>query len=215
MNTIHLTIDNQETDEIEEFNVSRDILSKSEYFKGLLEIQNDNIQLHNINPKHFKMMLWMIESETDVMKDIVKLFDYCGFDNDCPSLNKYVCVIGGCSKIADEKYCILHKCYAATCQNKKRDSSICCSSHKCSIVNCVNHMYDNCKLCTDHKCQYQQCVERPHVLFRFCMEHVCKYDAICNKQIMSQDTQFCEDHKCNGYNCNNRIWSGGFCSNCR
>lgn len=137
------------------FYIPRDVLEKSDFFRGMLEISNDLvINNPSIDMNIFKVFVSMINN-TNVTKQLVELYDMLSFDCDYEAINMYYCKQEACNKIPSTgAYCDLHKCVYSDCSDDRYDKSDYCEMHKCIINDCLNNIVAGTNYCCYHaKCQ--------------------------------------------------------------
>lgn len=121
MSLVHLIVDN------EEFDVSRTTLEKAHFFRGLLEIESDNIKVENVSPVLFKTLITILEMKDNSANDLAILYEYLGFEEKCELLSNYKCKIVNCGgKRFNYHYCVDHKCIENQCLYGNKA----CTNHK-------------------------------------------------------------------------------------
>lgn len=153
METINLTVEGKE------FNISRELLEKSDYFKGLLDIQDNNLVITDISAKDFKLLIYLLESPDSVMERVADLFDYLGFKHDCVSFKKYHCLARGCERLGGFS------------------SYYFCTEHYCRTPDCLFEVVKGSDYCIHCKCANEGCKDL--AIFHYCNNHkfgrsVCK-----------------------------------------
>lgn len=190
MELIHLTIQGRE------FNVPKNILEKSGLIRELLKLQDNNLELKNINPNIFELVI-RIATENDAKNQILTLCDYLDFDrielfNDC------YCIEKGCNNISlNKKYCVSHKCQVDDCNNIKIINY--CYYHTCQVNDCNKLIVLNSRFCELHKCKKCNEIKYTNDL---CLSHVCCI--IGCDEIKLSYYSFCNLHKCNIIECNQK-----------
>lgn len=185
---IHLTIDNHN------FTVSKQTLEKFDFFKGLLEIQQNNLILDNINPITFSNMISTMENK-DIIKDIAILSDQLGLNYENPYLDKYICAKNKCNNLAlKNAYCNLHTCQYENCKNQTLKGYKYCYLHKCWRHRCNNIALP--RYCEVHKCIVLGCQDL--ALPYYCDNHKCEVYG-CTKIKLNLDLDlgcpYCEMHE--------------------
>lgn len=139
------------TVEGKEFTISRELLEKSDYFKGLLDIQDNNLVITDISAKDFKLLIYLLESPDSVMERVADLFDYLGFKHDCVSFKKYHCFARECDKLGGFS------------------SYYFCKEHKCRTVDCLFEVVKGSEYCVHCKCVKEGCKEL--ATSHYCVNH--------------------------------------------
>lgn len=117
---VHLTVKG------EKFAVPRDILLNSAHFKQLLDIQDNNLDIQNIDPLWFKLMILELTETLDVKQEMAKLCDFLVLDKQINVISELYCKMENCNRVAgDDKYCIVHKCDIEGCVNRKMRGYFC------------------------------------------------------------------------------------------
>lgn len=207
MSQVHVIVDN------EKFDVLRQTLEKASFFKGLLEIENDNIKVENISPILFRTLITILEMKDNSARDLAILYEYLGFDEKCELLINHKCVIENCNNMhLLGKYCELHRCHIEECANIKIGNSNYCITHKCSL--CESMMIDK-GCCDTHKCINEDCsFPRKNIHSNFCNACNCDIE-LCTEQKL-KNSNVCKEHKCMGEGCKFNIVDGfKFCSSCK
>src|SRR6266705_6406949 len=100
MDTIHLTIQGHD------FHIPKQTLEKFDFFKGLLEIQQDNFELYDICPYTFNNIINLI-NKSNLEKDAAILSDKLGLERDESIFtSSYYCKKDDCNLfVLNGKYC--------------------------------------------------------------------------------------------------------------
>lgn len=188
MDIVHLIVGN------EDIYASRDLLLKSDYFRGVFEFEKDNIVIHNMDSFKFRILLLMMEAQYDVTKEIATMHDAFGFEP-CETLKKYKCDVKNCNGVKLTEYCRDHECLVEGCSLMRRGNSEYCSMHKCS--NCDVMVCDKTYYCKKHKCSFGFCNNMKYGISGYCCVHTYNYgyDNSCNNMAVTW-AHFCVDHKC-------------------
>lgn len=133
MESIHLTIKDKK------FYVSKDVLLKFDFFRGLFEVQENDLVLDDdICPDTFKIILDM-QQGNNILLNVAMLCDKLGLNQKNPQLQEYTCHEENCSKLSlNEKFCVIHKCSHLLCSNLKKDNLLYCDKHTCNEKKCHN-----------------------------------------------------------------------------
>lgn len=214
-----------------EFEVDVELLSKFDFFQGILELQDGGPIILDMCPYTFKNVIDVIQQK-DIINDVAIICDAWGLKEKSELLKKYQCKNKECSNFALEisMYCNLHICHAENCFNGQKDGSdyccdhtcqkgLCkhyvlvfnfCDIHKCSVADCGNVKYNDL-YCIDHSCQ--KCGN--FVSFgSYCDLHRCAKDLCCYGKFAKFD--YCSDHRCINLDCKNpRIPGGIYCFKCK
>lgn len=204
----------------EEIIVNRTILIQFDYFKDLLEIESDNITINYVDVKLFKILIWMLEQNTDIVRDVAILADFLGHEGGCKSLIEYKCNIINCNNMAFDKtycklhlctadgcklgglmkYCTIHRCVHDGCMNIKSAGtySSFCISHKCVVENCSGEKFLDYNFCRHHKCSEDEC-PKMYSKSKYCITHACASKGCLN----GGKTKYCYFHICKSGDCNN------------
>lgn len=156
---IHITLNNQS------FDIPKDILERFDFFKGMLEIESNNLSIDNpeISADDFKVFIMMICNK-DICKDITILYDMLGYNDEhrYKLISSYYCTRQDCTKIKLDKsiYCAIHEanCRISKCENDKYKSSQYCLDHKCLVDDCLDYRFDDYNYCDNHNiCSADDC----------------------------------------------------------
>lgn len=207
MSTIHLIIGNTE------FDVPRELLEKSAFFRGMLEIQGDNLQIDNVSPEIFGILIYMLKhGNENVITELVNLYEYLNFEMNCITLATSYCTTNSCTKmIIKGKYCELHKCRALNCANVKSSGFDYCTTHMCKTSGCTSILLDgkegyNCRnYCEAHRCKRNEC-ERQGAFWGLCEHHKCNINFCTNEA--ARYAQYCDEHKCTHDDCEEVVKEG-------
>lgn len=90
----------------------------------MLLIQNNDLEINkpDINMQFFKIFVIMLESDADIQKELINLYDLFSFDFKYKAIESCLCMKYDCNKVASHgKFCLLHgKCKVPGC-NYERD----------------------------------------------------------------------------------------------
>lgn len=212
MDTVHLTVSGKD------FYVPRHILRKSNYFRGLLEIKDDDLEVLNITPLIFENIIAILSDNINIAKEIAIACDYLEIDDKLEFVN-YYCINKECNRISlDGDYCVIHKCPIEGCRDTKENNKY-CKSHTCMIKDCINfaniNKYSN--YCDVHKCIGEGCI-RQKQYNNVCDLCKCKTSG-CHQQKLPyyyiEDRGYkpdvCGLHKCIIINCDKQRISYNYC----
>lgn len=214
---IHLSIKE------EHFHVPKSILEKSKYLNRLLEIQSNDIELLNIDPFIFKLIIKLLENTIDIQAETAKVYDFLEIDEKNNFIHDFYCDISDCNNITLEKpFCTLHKCCVCDCKKRKRTGKNHCMEHSCKKPSCPE-IAVNKTFCESHKCKVDDCnLENSYVGSNFsiyCRKHTCKIDG-CNMVAVKCEgfSILCEEHithsfLCEVDKCENESINGTYCIN--
>lgn len=193
------------------FQVNKELLEKSGYFKDLFEIYDDNIEIDVMSPETFQIILLILE-DYDIGKEIAFAIDFLRIEGNINLIKSYTCNYKGCDIIMlNEKYCDAHKCIVC---NEGKFKGGYCEEHVCSILNCENKVpckRHTCKYCEAvvfhddtnvhdfcglHKCKKLNC--KGGTYQKYCYNHVCH---VCSNA-KYEDYSYCVEHKCSHLSCN-------------
>lgn len=131
MSVIHLIIQK------EDFYVPKNVLNQSRYFRNLLEIQENDIEIENISPLIFRNLIALLTSDINIQKEVAILYDFLDIEGRLYFINQYHCSMENCDKILlNGGFCVFHKCIHDGCQLKKMHKKNYCHIHACSKRNC-------------------------------------------------------------------------------
>lgn len=203
MATIHLIFNTEEID------VDKNILLQFDYFRSILEIESDNIKVNHISIKLFKILICMLETENDLVKDIANLSDFLGHDGGCKSLADFKCTIENCNRIALNKiFCELHKCAAEGCYYGDKLHKY-CVDHRCNTLKCEN-IKCNKFYCVDHRCITNECSKERNKDSDVCYSHKCPIPNCKNHALVYNG--HCATHKCKVKVCNSGHDTNIYCN---
>lgn len=176
----------------EAFYISRKVLEESDFFRGMLLIENDDLVLNNmdIDISVFRMFVLMIQNVNLV--DVVKLYDYFGFEQKYEIIKSYLCMKDDCNKVAfKNKFCVLHKCVFNDCEEEKVNTYDYCVKHKCFVEKCNDIRYEKDMYCVNHgKCHLVGCDNNRMSYYKeedgLCLPHL--RDKINKKMIRGERT---------------------------
>lgn len=210
---IHITLNGTD------FDIPKDILLESDFFRGMLDIEENNLVIDNpeISVDILKTLLMMVSDENGLTKELAKLYDMLGFDNRYKTIKYYYCTIGGCTKICKiGKICNIHKCTKETCVERKW-KNLYCKRHTCIIANCNNQTYENEYYCCVHiKCTVENCIKHikrdKHGPFiaSYCYIHACIAEYCYD--IKYSNSNYCFQHLCIVDECKDIRVDKYFCS---
>lgn len=159
MDIIHLTVEGKS------FNVPRLYLEKFGFFRDMLAIYDeseskDAIELKNIDPYIFKILMKIVTNEVNVGEKIAVLCDYLSYDHQLDIIQKYYCkfVPYDCTNIAVNQYCVKHKCKIDNCDKQVLCDSNYCQYHECSFDGCHESGESKDRTCKLHQCIVDNCI---------------------------------------------------------
>lgn len=181
--------------------VPKNLLSELEYFKELLNTDNNEIFI-NYSPMLFDHMLSFLRdplylfprkhvSTLDYFKipyDVSKLYDK-KYKN-CKSCGIFYSVIS----IKNKNFCNKCVCIFSDCDKESHEKSQYCLDHICQYGMCNDNIYIN-GYCENHICNYNGCSDGCLLSQKYCRNHLCK-SHLCGSTIFQDDAECCEKHKC-------------------
>lgn len=222
MDLIHLIIKG------EEFYVPKTILEKAGLFKDLLEIQSNDLEIDNIDPLIFRILILILEDEIHLKKEIASLCDYINLNKKIDLIADCYCIKNRCNNISlNNEYCALHKCGVENC-NKDNEGKFYCMYHMCPVDGCGKIKRKENHYCDMHKCHVLKCNEKL-IYKKYCTFHVknsyncndCKKLVYCACEIHScsyfddsntkcrmaiiPNFKFCGIHKCKYAECDKSV----------
>lgn len=184
----------------EVFYIPRNVLEESDFFRGMLLIESDNLVINmDIDMNVFRVFVLMIQN-VNISQKLAEMHDMFGFNSAYEDIKSYICAQEDCNKIAfSGRYCVVHKCMFSDCGEDRCDG------------------YDYCRM---HKCLASYCKEKnsdEHNIRGYCSIHIkCKVASCANNRkmtyIKTKDYGYCCDHSCREFDCEKFKWySNGFC----
>lgn len=157
MSVVHLIIQK------EDFYIPKKVLRKSRYFRNLLKIQDNDIEVENISPLIFRNLIALLTSDIDIQKEIAILHDFLEVEGRLDFIQQYHCQMKNCDKISlIGGFCIFHKCIIDACQQGKMHKRDYCHIHVCPKHGC-----DQPNLIAD--CDLDGTVYGNH--YKYCKKH--------------------------------------------
>lgn len=188
----------------EHFYVDRKLLEKSTYFQGLFEFHDKEIEIENIDPFIFKMIILILTNKIDdVNLEIIKTYDLFGFNVKSDFIGKlgYHCKSGNCNGISlTGKYCPYHTCCVSDCEEGINGVNNYCYNHTCKECNKLVIIGNFCKI---HKCVVDNCLQKKGYInnclqkkgyVNYCEKHICN-EPHCKEPVIEK-TRYCKKHTC-------------------
>lgn len=187
------------------FTVPKQILEKMGLFRELLEIKDNDLEIDNVDPFFFKILIFQLTNKVDFKRELASLCDFVNLEGRLSMIEECYCMFKYCNNIAfDMDYCELHRCKFQGCKNYEYRNKY-CSKHECNTYNCheFNKNHEICNYCDMHKCYIPNCT-RESVHKGYCAFHVAiSYE--CTKCYYTEDYKkfYCcnDNHACNMWNC--------------
>lgn len=197
---INLTLNNTQ------FVIPSELLEKSDFFRGLLDIDGDNLIINNeeLSVDVFRILIMMVQNDRDIIKDLAKMYDVLGFDDNYKILKSYYCLQKGCNRIKlGGSYCEVHqynhnRCMRIGCEEDVECSFTYCIRHKCIVKDCHNDRQFNninCDYCVVHNICLKGTCARPRKLHHWNVNKV----------------GLCKVHSCRVLGCHEEIYYEGYC----
>lgn len=197
---------------------------QSDYLRGLLDYQYDDIEVTRIDSDILKFILLFIKINKTAEKEKVKekvaeTYNFLGFDDKFDFIQEFYCNWSNCKGISLTKsYCPTHKCVIENCLHPTNDKSKYCYNHKCQIDRCIHSHEDNSYFCKWHKCavfEYNKAHgQEVSSLSQYCNNHICQIQKEFNCLVYCDNVKYsgsyCIEHKCSVSDCKSHKVCNGF-----
>ena len=176
--------------------ISKKFAENSDLISGLMNLQQDKIELTNISADLFQTIVYLLDTNK-TMHNLSKLYEYLGLHIKSPFLTNY-CSFDNCTNMSfNGNNCNIHKCCYhkgdLICTNDPKKNGFYCCTHTCVILNCFGVKVGNSKLCIDHKCSVEDCTQRIYdEHYIFCGYHICSNKACPNMKVSNRN--YCANH---------------------